>query len=88
MNFAMHQGWLRFTAIVCAALIAPGGAPLVAQQPAAAPPAAGADEKPKLKSPDQLDSLVAQIALYPDPLWRRSWRLPRTPSRSCRPSGG
>ena len=69
MNFAKHTAWLRSTAVVCAALIAPGGVPLAAQQPAAsAQTGAAADEKPKLKSPDQLDSLVAQIALYPDPL--------------------
>ena len=58
-------------ALVCAVLM-PGSLPLVAQQPAA--PArhrqqpASAGEKPKLKSADQLDSLVAPIALYPDPL--------------------
>jgi hypothetical protein len=50
-----------------------------AQQPAGAPqqPAAGAPQNaqqqpaadaPKLKTPEQLDSLVAPIALYPDPL--------------------
>ena len=54
-------------AIVCAALLAPGEAVLFAQAappPAAAP--AGGDE-PKLP-PEQLDSLVAPIALYPDEL--------------------
>jgi hypothetical protein len=53
--------------MVCAALLVPGDVPLMAleqeQQPAA--PEAGA---PKLKSPEQLDSLVAPLALYPDPL--------------------
>jgi hypothetical protein len=64
MTFKNHTGLLRSTALICVALIAPGGVPLVAQeqQPAAA------EEKPKLKSADQLDSLVAPIALYPDPL--------------------
>src|SRR3954451_2115159 len=64
MTFKNHTGLLRSTALICVALIAPGGIPLVAQEqkPAAA------DEKPKLKSGDQLDSLVAPIALYPDPL--------------------
>ena len=64
MTFKNHTGLLRSTALICVALIAPGGVPLVAQQQQ---PAAG-EEKPKLKSADQLDSLVAPIALYPDPL--------------------
>jgi hypothetical protein len=54
-------------AIVCAALLAPGETVLFAQAappPAAAP--AGGDE-PKLP-PEQLDALVAPIALYPDEL--------------------
>src|SRR5689334_7585836 len=54
--------WRRLTSLICAALIAPGGIPLIAQQPV---PSA---EAPKLKSADQLDSLVAPLALYPDPL--------------------
>ncbi len=56
----------RLIAIVCAALLAPGEAVFLAQ---AAPPAASqaAAEEPKLP-PDQLDALVAPIALYPDPL--------------------
>jgi hypothetical protein len=72
MTFGNHTGWLRFTALICSALIAPGGVPLVAQQPApppaAAPPAGGGQDQPKPKTPDQLDSLTAPIALYPDPL--------------------
>src|SRR5690242_9337435 len=67
MNFGSRTNWLRTTAMVCAALLVPGDVPLMAleqeQQPAA--PEAGA---PKLKSPEQLDSLVAPLALYPDPL--------------------
>ena len=53
-------------AIVCAALLAPGEAVFLAQ---AAPPQAAqpAKEEPKLP-PEQLDALVAPIALYPDPL--------------------
>ena len=66
-------------AIVCAALLAPGETVLFAQAaPPAAAPAGGAE--PKLP-PDQLDSLVAPIALYPDPLlsqtlvaWTSRWR--------------
>jgi hypothetical protein len=68
MTLGNHSGWLRVTALMSAALTAPGDAPLFAQQPdAGAQQPAGGDEK-KLKSPDQLDSLVAPIALYPDPL--------------------
>ena len=56
----------RLLALVCAALIVPGeGALLLAQEAQAAAPA----EPPAEKLPaDQLDSLVAPIALYPDPL--------------------
>jgi len=52
--------------ILCAALLAPGETVFLAQ---AAPPATAqaAAEEPKLP-PEQLDSLVAPIALYPDPL--------------------
>jgi hypothetical protein len=61
-----HREWARVTAFACALTLAPGEGPLLAQQPPAAakPPAASAAKK----SPDQLDSLVAPIALYPDPL--------------------
>ena len=71
MDFGHRRRWLRVTAVMCAGMIAPAQQPTTqqpaAQQPAGHPPAA-AEEKPKLKSPDQLDSLVAPIALYPDPL--------------------
>src|SRR5262249_50647273 len=54
-------------AILCAILLIPGdGASVLAQQSPAAP--AAAPDQPKLLAPDQLDSLVAPIALYPDPL--------------------
>jgi hypothetical protein len=53
-------------AVLCAVLLVSGDATLLAQQaPAAAP--AGEKAAPKL-SGDQIDSLVAPIALYPDPL--------------------
>src|SRR6266487_2972824 len=53
-------------AILCFALLSPGYAVALAQetQPQNAPPA---EEAPKIPN-DQLDSLVAPIALYPDPL--------------------
>ena len=56
-------------AIVCAGLLVPGEGALLAQAaPAPSPaPAAAADAPAKLPA-DQLDSLVAPIALYPDPL--------------------
>jgi hypothetical protein len=58
-------------AIVCAALLAPGETVFLAQSaPPAAAQAATAKapaEDPKLP-PEQLDALVAPIALYPDPL--------------------
>lgn len=50
-------------ALLCASLLVPGEGVLLAQAAPAAAPAAAA----KL-SPDQLDSLVAPIALYPDSL--------------------
>jgi len=67
-----YDKWRRVPALVCAILLAPGRAPLVAQEPAATTqqPPAGVEKanQAKLKSADQLDSLVAPIALYPDPL--------------------
>jgi hypothetical protein len=64
MTFKSHTGWFRSMALICVVLIAPGGTPLLAQdqQPSTA------QQPPKLKTADQLDSLVAPIALYPDPL--------------------
>ena len=44
MTFQKHSACLRTTALMCAALIAPGGIPLLAQEQ----PPAGAEEKPKL----------------------------------------
>ena len=62
MTFGVQPNWLRTTALICIAALAPGDVSLLAQQPA---PDAGTS---KPRSPDQLDSLVAPIALYPDPL--------------------
>jgi hypothetical protein len=59
------RGLYRGIALLCTFLLLPKEAVLVAQQPAQ--PAA--DQKQDVKMPpDQLDSLVAPIALYPDPL--------------------
>jgi len=59
-------------ALVCASLLVPGEGALLAQEAAkpatSAAPVAGAEAAPVKLPPDQLDSLVAPIALYPDPL--------------------
>ena len=55
----------RLVALVCIALLAHGEGALLAQDAPQGTPAEPAAEK---LSPDQLDSLVAPIALYPDPL--------------------
>ena len=57
--------WRKLLALVCVALLAHGEVALLAQEATQAAPAEPAAEK---LSPDQLDSLVAPIALYPDPL--------------------
>ncbi len=54
-------------ALFCAALLVPGWGTTVAQDTAPASGAAPQPPSPKVP-PDQLDSLVAPIALYPDPL--------------------
>jgi Protein of unknown function (DUF3300) len=56
-----------FLALGCAVLLASGEVILVPQEGSAESPPAPAQEAPKIP-PDQLDSLVAPIALYPDPL--------------------
>ncbi len=63
MLLATHRSWLRSISLLCATLVVPGDVLLTAQQGAASAP------KPDAPMPgDQLDSLVAPIALYPDPL--------------------
>jgi Protein of unknown function (DUF3300) len=63
--FRPRGEWIREVALLCCVLLVPGDVPLVAQQPAPAPADAAAAAP---ITPDQLDSLVAPIALYPDPL--------------------
>ena len=53
------------TALLCAVLIAPGEASLLAPSQQGA---TSTQSKATNLPPDQLDSLVAPIALYPDPL--------------------
>lgn len=65
MDFMRHRECLRLVAAICAIALVPGDVHLIAQQQA---PAAGAEASKAKKTPDQLDSLVAPIALYPDPL--------------------
>ena len=55
------------TAFGCIALLIPGDVTMLAQAPAPPPDASTQQQAPPIP-PDQLDSLVAPIALYPDPL--------------------
>src|ERR1700761_2727737 len=55
---------LQLSAIICITALVPGNAIVVQAQQPAAPTQ---QSEPKIP-PDQLDSLVAPIALYPDPL--------------------
>lgn len=53
-------------AILCSALLVPGEVVRAAQE--SAPPGASGQQEAAKIPPDQLDSLVAPIALYPDPM--------------------
>jgi len=64
MFIATNRNWLRLTSLLCTALLVPGELPLMAQNQSPAPAAETAKPIPA----EQLDSLVAPIALYPDPL--------------------
>jgi hypothetical protein len=64
MLLATHRNWLRLISLLCATLLVPGDVLLMAQQGAASAPTPDSQPMPG----DQLDSLVAPIALYPDPL--------------------
>ena len=70
MNRNTRSTWSRLTASFCAVLMVPSGSVLIASPPAPArPPTGAAAARQTTKIPaDQLDSLVAPIALYPDPL--------------------
>ncbi|MBK9062877.1 MAG: DUF3300 domain-containing protein [Acidobacteria bacterium] len=63
------RAWRSAIAIACAVLLVPGEGILLAQSatPPAAPAAAAEADDPPLTA-DQIDSLVAPIALYPDDL--------------------
>src|SRR5437764_10126673 len=70
--------WVRVTAVICTALLAGGDVPAAQQaqnpqqakspQPAQNPKPASAPEAQASIPAEQLDSLVAPVALYPDPL--------------------
>jgi len=62
--FGLQREWLREIALLCCVLLVRGDMRLLAQQPSPAPAAPSSTPIPA----DQLDSLVAPIALYPDPL--------------------
>ena len=64
MCVAKHRNLIRLTSLLCVALLIPGDITLMAQNASPAPPA----EAPTRLPPEELDSLVAPIALYPDPL--------------------
>jgi Protein of unknown function (DUF3300) len=57
----------RLTAVMCAIALVPDSAPATPSEPASQQADSPAQEAPKIPN-DQLDSLVAPIALYPDPL--------------------
>src|SRR3954469_13119551 len=68
MRCAIASKWMRVTAVVCAVLLVPGEVAFP-QQPSQTPAQAGtAEQAPARISSDQLDSRVAPLALYPDPL--------------------
>jgi hypothetical protein len=65
MNFRTLSS--RLTAVMCSLVLLPGSALLTQSDTASPQASAPAEEAPKIPD-DQLDSLVAPIALYPDPL--------------------
>jgi hypothetical protein len=68
MRFDRKASLLRsLVAILCTIILAPGDSLAYASQSSAAPASQSNSQGVKV-SPDQLDSLVAPIALYPDPL--------------------
>ena len=66
LRIVPNRAGRSLVAIICAALLVPGEAVFLAQ---AAPPAAAQSAAAEAKlPPEQLDALVAPVALYPDPL--------------------
>jgi hypothetical protein len=67
MPIRMQHVSKQFTALMCSVLLVAGGWQSEAQAQEQKPAAATEEPAPKIPN-DQLDSLVAPIALYPDPL--------------------
>ena len=73
----MRLGWemifriwsSRMMALVCSVVLVPGTLPLAGSEPGRQEAGAPTEEAPKIPN-DQLDSLVAPIALYPDQIGR------------------
>jgi len=65
MNFRTMSS--RLSAVVCSIVLVPATVPAARAEPVSQEASAPAQEAPKIPN-DQLDALVAPIALYPDPL--------------------
>ena len=63
----VHRVMRQGIGVLCALLLVPYGVPVFAQDPVPAEPQ-GSPPPAQLLTPDQLNNLVAPIALYPDPL--------------------
>ena len=66
MTARLGKLFRQAVSIVCSLALVPVGALLMAQQPV--PPAQNAPPPAQALSPEQLDTLLAPIALYPDSL--------------------
>ena len=67
MYFCTRSLSRQLTAVVCSMLLVPGGASSTSPRPPEQQAPAAEEQAPKIPN-DQLDSLVAPIALYPDPM--------------------
>ena len=76
-----QRGPRRVLAVACAFLLLPGEVTVLAQAPPSASTsnASAAAETATKLPPEQLDSLVAPIALYPDPLLAQALAAPTYP---------
>jgi hypothetical protein len=66
MTRLRNRWYFRALTLICSIAILPQGAIVYGQAPTPVQPAP--NQQAQVMSPDQLDSLVAPIALYPDPL--------------------
>lgn len=67
MAIHVRRSWSKLVAVMCSILLIPRTAPLTAQEQSEQRSTAPDERAPKIPN-EQLDSLVAPIALYPDPL--------------------